>query len=210
MRLGLTGGLGSGKTRVAQTLQELGAAVVDADQLAREAVAPGTPGWRAVVEAFGGEYLCADGLLDRRKLSRLVFADEAARRRLEAIIHPVVRQLLRERVKALERAGAPVVVLEVPLLFEAGFADEVDKVVVVAAPEEVRLRRALARDRLTAKETRQRLAAQLPLGEKVRRADYVIDNSGPWEETRRQVERLWEEISHEETPRPHRTRSDEG
>ncbi|MDI6870938.1 MAG: dephospho-CoA kinase [Bacillota bacterium] len=202
MRLGLTGGLGSGKSRVAQALQELGAAVIDADQLAREAVAPGTPGYRAVVEAFGREYLAADGSLDRQKLGRLVFADESARRRLEAIIHPEVIRLMRARVEALERAGAPVVVLEVPLLFEAGLENEVDKVVVVDAPEEVRVARVAARGSLTAGEARQRLAAQLPLGEKVRRADYVIDNSGRWEETQLQVERLWEEIRREETHRP--------
>ncbi|MGE5554233.1 MAG: dephospho-CoA kinase [Betaproteobacteria bacterium] len=202
MRLGLTGGLGSGKSRVAQALQELGAAVVDADQLAREVVAPGTPGWRAVVEAFGPEFLSPDGSLDRRKLGRLVFADEPARRRLEGIVHPEVKRLLRERAESLERAGAPVVVLEVPLLFEAGFEGEVDKVVVVDAPEEVRQRRVMARDGLTLNEARQRLAAQLPLREKVGRADYVIDNSGRWEETQRQVEHLWEEIRREEAHSP--------
>ncbi|HHW15047.1 MAG TPA: dephospho-CoA kinase [Firmicutes bacterium] len=204
MRLGLTGGLGSGKSRVAQALKGLGAAVVDADQLAREAVAPGTPGWRAVIAAFGREYLLPDGSLDRRKLGRLVFAEAEARHRLEAIVHPEVRRLLRARAEALEKAGARVVVLEVPLLYEAGFEAEVDKVVAVYASPEVRVARVKARDGLSAEEVHQRLAAQLAGEEQARRADYVIDNSGAWEETEKQVERLWEEILREETHRTDR------
>lgn len=202
MRLGLTGGPGCGKSRVAQALAALGAAVVDADQVSREAVAPGTPGFRAVSEAFGREYLAPDGSLDRRKLGRLVFADAEARRRLEGIVHPEVIRLLRSRAQALEESGAGVVVLEVPLLYEAGLAGEVDKVVVVAAPEEALVHRLVARDKLSEAEARARIAAQLPGAEKARRADYVIDNSGPWEETRAQVERLWEEIRREEAHRP--------
>lgn len=205
MRLGLTGGLGSGKSRVAEALAGLGAAVVDADQLAREAVAPGTPGWRAVIAAFGREYLLPDGSLDRRKLGRLVFAEPEARRRLEAIVHPEVRRLLQARAEILEKAGAQVVVLEIPLLYEAGFEVEVDKVAAVYAPVEVRVARTMARDGLGAEEVHRRLAAQLSGEEQARRADYVIDNSGAWEETQRQVERLWEEILRAETHRADRT-----
>lgn len=205
MRLGLTGGLGSGKSRVAEALAGLGAAVVDADQLAREAVAPGTPGWRAVIAAFGREYLLPDGSLDRRKLGRLVFAEPEARRRLEAIVHPEVRRLLQARAEILEKAGAQVVVLEIPLLYEAGFEVEVDKVAAVYAPVEVRVARTMARDGLGAEEVHRRLAAQLSGEEQARRADYVIDNSGAWEETQRQVERLWKEILRAETHRADRT-----
>lgn len=201
MRLGVTGGLGSGKSSVARLFGELGAPVIDADQVAREVVAPGTPGLSAVIEAFGRDYLAPDGTLDRRRLGQLVFADPAARRRLEAIIHPEVIRAMRSRAEALERAGSRVVVLEVPLLFEAGLAGEVDKVVVVDAPEEERLARVVTRDGLSPEEARERLAAQLPLAEKVRWADYVIDNAGPWEKTRLQVERLWGEIQSAETHR---------
>lgn len=201
MRLGVTGGLGSGKSRVAKLFGELGAAVLDADQLSREVVAPGTPGFFAVLEAFGREYLAPDGSLDRRRLGQLVFSDPEARRRLEAIIHPEVVRTMRARAEALERSGSRVVVLEVPLLFEAGLAGEVDKVVVVDAPEEERLVRVQTRDGLLEAEVRERLAAQIPLAEKVRWADYVIDNAGPWERTRLQVERLWREIQNAETHR---------
>lgn len=204
MRLGLTGGLASGKSRVARALAELGAAVVDADALAREAVEPGTPGFRAVVAAFGREYVGPDGALDRQKLGRLVFADDSARKLLEEIVHPEVKRLMEARAFALERAGNRVVVLEIPLLYEAGLDKQVDKVIVVDAPTEVQVARAVARGGLSAEEAGRRLAVQLPREERLRRADYVVDNSRTWAETQARVQGLWEEIQREETHRPHR------
>jgi dephospho-CoA kinase len=198
MRLGLTGGLGSGKSTVSQILVELGAAVVDADELAREAVVPLTPAWQAIVDRFGRRYLLPGGTLDRRQLGQRVFTDPEARRDLEAIVHPEVRRLMEERAERLEEAGVKVVVFDVPLLYEAGLASEMDKVAVVFAPPETQLNRVMARDDLDEEEARRRLAAQWPLSVKVPLADYVIDNSGDKDATRMQVERLWEEITSDE------------
>lgn len=199
MRLGLTGGLGSGKSTVSQILVELGAAVVDADELAREAVVPLTPAWQAIVDRFGRRYLLPGGTLDRRQLGQRVFTDPEARRDLEAIVHPEVRRLMEERAERLEEAGVKVVVFDVPLLYEAGLASEMDKVAVVFAPPETQLKRVMARDDLDEEEARRRLAAQWPLSVKVPLADYVIDNSGDKDATRMQVERLWEEITSDES-----------
>jgi dephospho-CoA kinase len=154
------------------------------------------------VAAFGPEYLSPDGSLDRRKLGRLVFEEATARHRLESIVHPEVRRLMGERAAEAERTGVRVVVMEVPLLFEARLEREVDKVVVVDAHPAAQVQRLMARDGLTEDEARLRLAAQWSREERARRADYLIDNSGAWEETKQQVERLWEEINREETPRP--------
>lgn len=191
LRVGLTGGIASGKSTVAQRLVEHGALLVDADLLAREVVAPGTPGLAAVVARFGSHVLAGDGSLDRPALGRLVFADPVARRDLESIIHPAVRA----RAAELE-ASAPdgsVVVQMIPLLVETGQAAAFDLVVVVDVPAEVQTQRLIERDGLTPAEAAARLAAQAGRAQRLAAADAVIDNSGDPVELRAAVDRFWEE-----------------
>lgn len=176
---GLTGGIGTGKSSVASLLRERGVPVVDADELAREAVLPGSPGLAQVVAAFGAEVLEPDGSLARKRLAALVFADPAARKRLNSITHPLVRQLSQQRFAALEQQGVTLAAYDVPLLFEVGLDQLLKPSVVVSASEEQQLRRLMLRDGLTETEARARIAAQLPLADKCARADIVLDNDGP-------------------------------
>ncbi|WP_176063509.1 dephospho-CoA kinase [Anaeromyxobacter diazotrophicus] len=176
--IGLTGGIASGKSTFAAELRALGAPVVDADQLARAAVARGSAGLAAVVGAFGAEVLGEDGQLDRRRMAARVFSDPAARARLEAIVHPTVRALFRKELARLAARGEPLAFYDVPLLYEAGLEREVELVVVVWTPREVQLRRLAARDGLSRPEAEARLAAQTPLDEKAARADAVVANDG--------------------------------
>jgi dephospho-CoA kinase len=175
---GLTGGLGSGKSSVAAHYRSRGLAVIDADALARSVVAVGTPGLREITAAFGTGMLQPDGALDRAKLARLVFGDAAARERLERITHPRIQALRDAELGSLAAAGQPLACYEVPLLFERGLEAQLRPVVVVDVPEEVQVERAMRRDHATEQHVRARLAAQIPLAEKARRADYVIDNTG--------------------------------
>jgi len=176
---GLTGGIGSGKSRVADLLRQRGVPVVDADALARDAVSRGSPGLSAVVDAFGTQYLTPEGTLDRKRLAAHVFESDEARRRLNAIVHPAVRELAQQRFAELTAAGVELAAYEVPLLFEVGLDAVLRPVVVVAATPERQLERVMARDGLTAEEARARIAPQLPLAEKRARADYVLENDGP-------------------------------
>jgi dephospho-CoA kinase len=189
--VGLTGGIGAGKSEVARRLAELGAVVIDSDRLAREVVEPGTEGLAEVVAAFGPDVLGPDGALDRPALGRRVFGDEVARHRLEAIIHPRVRARSAELI-----AAAPpdaVVVNDIPLLVESGIGAGFDLVVVVTAGEPSRLRR-LARDRgMSAEEARSRMATQATDEQRRAVADVVLDNDGSLEELRAAVDRLWHE-----------------
>ncbi|MFL6130996.1 MAG: dephospho-CoA kinase [Mycobacteriales bacterium] len=191
MQIGLTGGIGAGKTAVAQRFAELGARVVDADALAREVVAAGTPGLAAVVAEFGPVVLRPDGELDRPALGRRVFGDDEALGRLNAIVHPLVRRRAAELIAAAP-AGT-VVVQDVPLLVETGQAARFDLVVVVEAPVEVRAER-LARDRgMSADEARARMAAQASDAERRAAADVVLVNDGDLDGLRAQVDRVWRE-----------------
>lgn len=192
--VGLTGGIGCGKSLVAALLAEHGAAIVDADQLAREAVQPGSDGLKAVVERFGEQYLSPDGSLDRRKLGAHVFEDSAARKALNGIVHPAVAKLSAERIGAHLNAGAPLVVYDVPLLYENALDRALPEVIVVHVPPDVQRARIKARDNLSDSEIEARIAAQMPLEEKVRRADYTIDNGGTIEQTRAQVGALWKKL----------------
>ncbi len=193
-RVGLTGNIASGKSAVATVWRRLGAPIVDADVLAREAVARGTPGFAAVVAAFGAGVVDAEGALDRSALRRIVFADPAARRRLEAIVHPEVARLRAEAEARLAARGARVVVHAIPLLYEVGAERTLDLVVLVDAPEPVRLER-LVRDRgLPEAEARAMIAAQGPAAAKRARADLVIDNDGTLAELADKAERAWAEI----------------
>lgn len=190
MILGVTGNIASGKSSVCRQLARRGALVVDADQLAREVVAPGGPVLEQLVAAFGEDILKADGSLDRHCLGDLVFSDPSARDRLNAIIHPAIAALSVTRLQEL-RAAAPLIVYEAPLLFEVGAETRVDKVLVVTIDPEVQLARLMERDRLDQQSAQQRIDAQMAQEQKIAHADYVIDNSASQEETMAQVERLW-------------------
>lgn len=196
LRIGLTGGIGTGKSSVARLLAELGAAVLDADDVARRVVEPDGPAYDAVVSRFGPGVLGPDGRIDRAALADIVFADPAARRDLEAIVHPAVRAEIDRRIEALRRLPEPpaVVVVEIPLLFEAGRAADFDQVWVVYAPDEVAAARASARSGLDPERVRARQQAQWPIAEKVRRADVVIDNGGDWAQTEAQVRAAWRRL----------------
>ncbi len=185
--LGLTGSYGSGKSTVAAMLAEMGIPVIDADEIAREVVRPGAPALAEIVAAFGGSVLKEDGTLDRARLAEVVFAEEGARRRLNAIVHPRVGERLRQFVR--ENAAAPVVALEIPLLLEGGGRGLVDQIVVVTVKESTRMER-LARRGIDESSARARLASQLPQERKVALADHVIDNDGDRESTRAQVRAL--------------------
>ena len=190
--VGLTGGIGSGKSAVAQRFAELGAVVIDSDRLAREVVAPGTEGLSEVVSTFGAGVVGADGTLDRPALGRIVFGDEQARRRLEAIIHPRVRA----RAAELAVAAPPgaVVINDVPLLVEAGLAEQYELVIVVFASEDIRIDR-LTRDRgMPEAEARSRIAAQATDEQRHAVADIEIVNEGTLEELRSNVDGVWQKL----------------
>ncbi|MBK8480131.1 MAG: dephospho-CoA kinase [Proteobacteria bacterium] len=192
--IGLTGGIAAGKSTVAAMLRELGAAVVDADALAHDVVAPGTAVFAAVVGAFGRDVVAASGALDRAALAQRVFGEPAARGRLEAIVHPAIARAARDAISALARLGARRVVYDAALLVETGRHREVDLLIVVVADDRRRLRRLRRRDGLGAGAAAARLAAQLPQQQKRALADFVIDNSGARRATRRQVRALWTAI----------------
>lgn len=194
LKVGLTGGIGSGKSAVSALLAARGAVVIDADRIARAVVAQGTPGLAAVVEAFGPAVLRPDGELDREALGRIVFSDADALARLNAIVHPLVGEQTARETAAAEAAGTRVAVFDVPLLVENGLQDLYDVVVVVAAQPETQLARLTGLRGMAEQDARARIAAQLPLAAKVAVATYVLDNDGPREELVRQVDELWERL----------------
>jgi dephospho-CoA kinase len=191
MRLvGLTGGIATGKSTFATALRALGVPVVDADELARRAVARGSPALSEIERVFGPEVLGPDGELDRRRMADRVFADPSARARLEAIVHPAVRQAMRAEAERLGAAGHDLVFYDAPLLYEVGLEGKVDCVVVVHAPAEVQKRRLAVRDGLSDAEAQARLAAQMSIDEKAARADVVVENDGDVESLRAKAARL--------------------
>jgi dephospho-CoA kinase len=185
---GLTGGIGSGKSSAARRLAARGVAVVDADVLAREVVAEGTEGLRAVAARFGAQVLDQQGRLDRTALAALVFADPEGLSALNEIVHPLVRRAATERLAELERQGEPLAGYEVPLFFEVGLDRTIRPVVVVAVSDDIAIARAAERDGTSPAAVRARLRAQLPMSEKIARADYVIDNSGDHAELERRTD----------------------
>lgn len=194
-RIGLTGGIAAGKSVAARRLAELGAVVIDADVLARAAVEPGTPGLDEVVEEFGESVLAPDGALDRAALGRLVFDDPAARARLEAIVHPVVRRLAAEQEAAAAALDhGAVVVHDIPLLVETGRADEFHLVVVVHAPAVLRVERLVRLRGMDRADAEARVAAQAGDGERTAVADVVLDGTGSDEDLRGQVDALWDRL----------------
>jgi dephospho-CoA kinase len=189
LRIGLTGGIASGKSAVAQRFVELGVPVIDADDSSRFVVAPGQPGLAELTKRFGPGILTADGELDRRALRNLIFADPQLRRDLEAILHPLIRADMEHRASA---AAGPYLVMAVPLLVEGGNQSRVDRILVVDVDEDVQLRRVMARDSITLEQARAILAAQAPRAVRLRAADDVIVNSGTISELRKAVDALHE------------------
>ena len=186
-RVALTGGIATGKSHVRSEFERLGVPTIDADTLARDVVAVGTPGLHAVVSRFGQGVLDDTGALDRRKLASIVFADAAARHNLEHIIHPSVRNAIDAWFTSLGDLSRGVAVADIPLLYETGRECDFDAVIVTSCPVETQVERIIARDGVTEADARARIAAQLPIDEKARRADYVIRTDGTFEETDRQV-----------------------
>jgi dephospho-CoA kinase len=191
LKVAITGGAGTGKSTVARLFKELGAEVLDADAAAREVVAVGRPAWQELRRVYGEEFFHPDGSLNRARLAQRVFADPEARRALEALIHPLVVQEIMNRVAALERGGADLVLVEVPLLYETGRESAFDRVIVVTATEAVQIARLRQRDQRGEAEIRGILEAQWPLADKAARADYVVDNGGDLADTRAQVKNIW-------------------
>jgi len=191
MILGLTGGIASGKSTVADCFAELGAILVSADLLAREVVAPGSPTLEKLVDLFGLEILTPGGSLDRKTLAQIVFAEPTARHRLESITHPAIAHLAECRLVELRGQGQDLVVYEAPLLFEAKAEGRVDQVLVVLVEPATQLDRLLQRDGLSEAEARQRVAAQWLQADKVQKADFVIDNTGSLHKTRGMVAALY-------------------
>ena len=194
---GLTGGIASGKSTVSDMLRALGAPVVDADRLARKVVEPGSPALAEIAARFGPDVLDAEGRLDRPRMARRVFSDPAARAELEAITHPRIAAAGAEAFASLAAAGHRVAIYEAPLLVERRLHEGMAGVIVVSVPEEVQLERLTRRDGLDEAAARARIAAQLPLADKIAVARWVVDNSGTLEQTRAQVEAIWREIQGE-------------
>ncbi|CAM3488463.1 dephospho-CoA kinase [Brevibacillus invocatus] len=194
MILGLTGGIATGKSTVTGMLRERGIPVIDADQIAREVVEPGKPAYDAIVGHFGRDILLEDGQIDRKKLGEIVFSDESERQKLNAIVHPEVRRVMREEAETAEKNGASIVFMDIPLLFESKLQYMVEKIVVVYAPAAMQLARMMERDELEEEQAQKRLRAQFPIDQKREEADFLIDNSRTREETERQVENMLAEI----------------
>ena len=192
--IGLTGGAGSGKSTVAQMFRELGATVFDADEATHAVYAPGTPGFDQIVHEFGRDYV-REGQIDRARLGELVFNDRDALRRLNAIVHPLVRQWMADRTADAAKKGAEVVIHDVPLLFENGLEAVYGDVVLVYAPAPVQVARLVEGRGLSPARASSILAAQMPIEQKRGRTRHVIDNSGTREATREQVEAIWQRIS---------------
>ncbi len=193
MRVGLTGGIASGKSTVSELLAGLGAVIVDSDKIAREVVEPGTPGLAQVVAEFGPSVLTESGALDRAKVGEIVFADEGARGRLNAIVHPLVGERSAELEEA-GRAAGKLVVNDIPLLVEVGYAPFFDEVIVVDVPVETQVERAIARG-MTEIDARARIAAQASREDRLAAATYVIDNTGSLDDLRKRVREIYDALA---------------
>lgn len=176
--VGVTGGIASGKSTVSRQLAAAGLAVVDADQVARQVVEPGTSGLQQVVNTFGSGVLLATGELDRHGLGRRIFNDDGKRRQLNQILQPIIREAIRDKVNQLRREGQRIIVLDIPLLFETGYAKDCDRILVVTIRPDIQLQRLMTRNGYSREEAQARIDAQFPLAAKAARADYVINNSG--------------------------------
>jgi len=190
--VGLTGGIATGKSTVSEMLRRRGCVLIDADVLAREVVEPGEPALRQIVDEFGGDVLGPDGRLDRKKLGAIVFADPARRKTLEAITHPAIRERFARRLAELDEQGfAGVVVFDAAVMIESGNYKNVDRLVVVATDEATQRARLEARDGMSAEQAIVRIRSQMPVSEKAKLADYVIDNAGDRASTEQRVEQVY-------------------
>ncbi|MBW2615888.1 MAG: dephospho-CoA kinase [Deltaproteobacteria bacterium] len=195
MLLGVTGGIASGKTTVANFLKDLGAPIIDFDVIARQVVEPGTPSFRAIVELFGEESVDRDGHLDRKRLSEIVFQDEQKRKRLEGIIHPrIVDTFISQSNEIAKKVPDAIIQAVIPLLFEVGLQHLVHKTLVVYISREKQIERLIKRDKITRDHAANILKAQLPIDEKAGMADFVINNENSLDETKSQVEELWKTL----------------
>ncbi|MET0691765.1 MAG: dephospho-CoA kinase [Candidatus Binatia bacterium] len=192
--VGLTGGIASGKSTVAEILKRQGAAIINADVLAREVVEPDRQAWTEIVNTFGTAVLQPDRALDRQKLRAIIFDDPDARKKLESIIHPQVRALAEQRIREHAAAGYAVIVYEVPLLFEGNLQEWLRPVILVACDVDTQRKRLQSRDNLSAVQAQKHIEAQMSLEEKRRLADYVIENNGSLEDLERQVQAVLEKI----------------
>ena len=189
--IGLTGGIGTGKSEVSGILEGMGAAVINADVIGHQEYRPGTGGWREVVEAFGRDILTPDGEVDRKKLGALVFSDSEAIKRLNAIMLPRICDTVTQRIVELREQGRGVVVVEAAILLEAGWTSLVDEVWVTTAPEEVVTKRLQNRDSMDAGSVRARISSQMSQAERAQRADVIIENAGTLEELENRIKILW-------------------
>lgn len=190
--IGLTGGIASGKSSVARYFEQRGAVVIDADQLSRQAVAPGSPALARIVAAFGGDVLLADGQLDRKRLGATVFTDQCKRRQLERIVHPEIKRLAEDQIAAAAASGASLVFYMAPLLIEAGATGRVDEIWVVTVSPDIQLARLMARDGISAEEANRIISSQMSLAEKARHGRIIIDNSGTPEQTGKLLDEIWQ------------------
>jgi dephospho-CoA kinase len=190
--VGLTGGIATGKSTVSEILRQLGCEIIDADRLARDVVEPKQPAWKQIVAEFGGGIVTAEGALDRKKLGAIVFADPERRKRLEAITHPAIRARFQARLDELAAQGfAGIVVFDAPVMIESGNYKNMDRLVVVVTDDATQAARLQERDGTDEAEGRRKIASQMPLAEKAKLADYVIDNSGDREATAAEVRRVF-------------------
>jgi dephospho-CoA kinase len=192
MRLiGLTGGIACGKSTVSALLREQGAFIIDTDEIAHQIVEPGQAAYLDIIAAFGEGIVAADGTIDRLRLGEIVFQNAKFRVLLEQIIHPLINEQVNELIQLARSQSCSVVILDIPLLFESGWDQRVDEVWVVAVDETTQLQRLIQRNNFSEQEARIRIKAQLPLAEKIRRADQVIDNSGDLAQLEAEILRLW-------------------
>ncbi|MDI3481854.1 MAG: dephospho-CoA kinase [Tepidanaerobacteraceae bacterium] len=193
--IGLTGGIASGKSTVSMLLRNKGAAIIDADEISREILRPGKPAWKAVIDCFGRGILCDNENIDRKKLGSIVFSDSAELEKLNRITHPAIMEEIKKRLDYYRKKREKIVVIDAALLLELGLNSMVDEVWLVAVDEKTQLKRLLARERgMSYKDAMNRIKAQMPLEEKVKMADKIIDNSGNIEETGRKIDELWRDI----------------
>jgi dephospho-CoA kinase len=194
IRVGLTGSMGTGKATVARFFARLGARIIDADSIARQVIMRGTKTWRKLIEVFGQDIIGSNGHIDRRRLASIAFREMSNVRRLNSIVHPPVIEEIDRQLKRAGEEGSAVVIVNAPLLFEAGMEDTFDAIIVVTCPHEEQVRRCRERNGLSVEEIERRLLAQMPLEEKVKRSDYVIANNGSREDTEKQVAKIWNEL----------------
>lgn len=195
MIIGVTGSIGTGKTTVAKMFRRMGGVVIDADEISHELIYPGRPAWKRIVSTFGKAVLGRDYSIDRKVLARKVFSDSRKLKKLSGIIHPLVYKAIREKIARIKRADpSALVVLDVPLLLESGGRKHVDRLVVVTAPRSVQLKRAYDKFGMGRSDALRRIKAQMPLKEKVKVADFVIDNGGSLISTERQTRAIWKKL----------------